>query len=323
MLNTGTRPFVPAHRWARRGRHLDNTSILALTERPDHLVIVGGSYIGLEMGQIFRRLGSAVTVVEQSAAVASREDPEFSAMIREALEAEGVDIRVSTAVQRVRPGPGGRTEIHLDDGTMLEASHLLLAVGRVPNTDRMGLDTIGIELTPRGQVVTNDRLETNVPGVWALGDINGRGAFTHTSYHDHEIVLANWGGGSRGTDQRIPTYAMFTDPPLGHVGIHEYEARTLVDEGRRISMATLPMSAVSRAREESETIGSIKLLVDDDSGKFLGATMLGIGADELVQVIGQLMAAGATWHSVREALPIHPTVTEFLPTILDLRQPLG
>jgi len=218
---------------------------------------------------------------------------------------------------------GGAVCVHLADGRRLAGSHLLVATGRVPNTDQLGLDSIGLATGPRGYIDTNDRLETAVEGVWALGDINQRGAFTHTSYHDHEILAANLAGGTRSADARIPTYAMFTDPPLGHVGLYEADARRLVGRhGRRISQAVIAMKDVSRAKEESETIGLIKLLVDEDSGLFLGASMLGLNADEIIQVIGQVMAAGGGWQSVREALPVHPTVTEFLPTLLDRRRPL-
>lgn len=175
----------------------------------------------------------------------------------------------------------------------------------------------------RGYIATNDRLETDVPGIWALGDINQRGAFTHTSYHDHEILAENLAGGQRSADDRTTIYAMFTDPPLAHVGLYEADARRLVAQGRRISQAVHAMKDVSRAKEESETIGTIKLLIDEDSGLFLGATMLGIQADEIIQAISLVMASGGTWRAVRNALPAHPTVTEFLPTILDRRKPLA
>jgi pyruvate/2-oxoglutarate dehydrogenase complex dihydrolipoamide dehydrogenase (E3) component len=174
-------------------------------------------------------------------------------------------------------------------------------------------------------VETDDALQTTAPGVWALGDINKRGAFTHTSYHDHEVLANHWlqsPGAVLSVEDRTPIYAMFTDPPLGHVGLYEADARRLVAQGRRISQAVMKMSNVSRAKEESETAGLIKLLIDEESGRFLGASMLGIGCDEIVQIIGQVMAAGGTWRQVRDALPVHPTVAEFLPTIIDKRQPL-
>jgi pyruvate/2-oxoglutarate dehydrogenase complex dihydrolipoamide dehydrogenase (E3) component len=208
------------------------------------------------------------------------------------------------------------------DGHVICGSHLLVAAGRVPNTDDLGLESVGLKVNMRGYLATNERLETAVPGIWALGDINQRGAFTHTSYHDHDILAENLGGGRRSADARNGIYAMFTDPPLAHVGLYEAEARRLVAQGRRISMAVLAMKDVSRAKEESETTGLIKLLIDEDSGRFLGATMFGIGADETIQAVGLVMASNGSWRQVREALPVHPTVTEFLPTIIDRRKPL-
>lgn len=322
FLNTGTRPFVPPLPGLAAVPYLTSDELLTVRAAPAHLVVIGGSYIGLELGQIFRRFGSAVTVVEGGPRLTSREDPDVSAAVAELMARDGIVVRAGAGVAAVATDGATGVVVTLTDGTEVRGSHLLVATGRTPNTDDLGLATIGLVPDPRGYLSTNDRLETSVPGVWALGDINRRGAFTHTSYHDHEVVLANLRGGTRTVAERIPTYAMFTDPPLAHVGLYEAEARALVADGRRVSQAVFPMAAVSRAKEESETDGLIKLLVDEDSGQFLGATMLGLGADEIVQVVGQLMAAGATWRSVRDALPIHPTVTEFLPTILDRRQPL-
>jgi pyruvate/2-oxoglutarate dehydrogenase complex dihydrolipoamide dehydrogenase (E3) component len=201
----------------------------------------------------------------------------------------------------------------------LEGSHLLVATGRLPNTERLNLPAVGVEVDARGFVPTNGRLETNAPGIWALGDINKRGAFTHTSFHDHEIVLANLEGHARSADDRTMAYAMYTDPPLGRVGLSETEARA---SGRRILMARFNMKDVSRAKEESETHGLIKLLVDADTERFVGASILGINGDEIIQVISNFMAAGASWHAMKEALPVHPTVTEFFPTILGKLKPL-
>ena len=316
-LNTGTRAFIPPIPGIESVPYLDNVSLLAMRERPRHLVIVGGSYIGLEMGQIFRRLGCEVTVVETSARITGREDPEVSACIAGFLEAEGIAVRAGQAVTRVeRSGDG--VAVYVGD-ERIEGSHLLVATGRLPNTERLNLAAVGVETDPRGFVPTNARLETNVPGVWALGDINKRGAFTHTSYHDHEIVLANHDGGNRSADDRIMAYAMFTDPPLGRVGMSEAEARA---SGKKVLMATFDMKDVSRAKEEGETTGLVKLLVDADTDKFLGATFLGINGDEIVQVISNYMAAGASWRVMKDALPVHPTVAEFLPTILGKLRPL-
>ncbi len=324
VLNTGTRPFIPPIPGLAEQPHLDNESLLRLTERPRKLVIIGGGYISLEMAQIFRRLGSKVAVVETGSRLTAREDADVSAAVTEMLQAEGVDIFTGQAVQAVHPGETeGGACVELADGRIIGGSHLLVATGRVPNTDDLGLDTVGLTTNPRGYIATNDRLETAVPGIWALGDINQRGAFTHTSYHDQDIVAENLAGGQRSADARTTTYAMFTDPPLAHVGLYEADAKRLVAQGRRISQAVHAMKDVSRAKEESEPTGLIKLLIDEDSGHFLGATIFGIQGDEIIQAIGLVMASGGTWRTVRETLPVHPTVTEFLPTIIDRRQPLA
>jgi pyruvate/2-oxoglutarate dehydrogenase complex dihydrolipoamide dehydrogenase (E3) component len=326
VLNTGTRPFVPPIAGLRDLPYLDNESLLALRERPDHLIVVGGSYIGLEMAQILRRLGSRVTVVEGGPRLAAREDPDISEALAAMMRAEDIALHLGSAIESAAPAADG-VSLSLADGSSVRGSHVLVATGRTPNTDELGLQTVGLDTDPRGFLATNGQLETTVPGIWALGDINGRGAFTHTSYHDSDILgenlLDDAAAERRSADARIGTYAMFTDPPLGHVGLYEADARKLVAQGRRISQAVMPMRDVSRAKEESETTGLIKLLIDEDSGLFLGATLLGMNADEIVQVIGQAMAAGATWRTVRNALPIHPTVTEFLPTVIDRRKPLA
>ena len=324
VLNTGTRPFVPPIPGLADNPHLDNEGLLALRELPRKLVVIGGGYISLEMGQIFRRLGSKVAIIEAGARLTAREDEDVSQAITEMLRAEGIDVFTGVGIKAVQPGQfEGGSCVELADGRIIGGSHLLVATGRVPNTDDLGLDTVGLKPNMRGYIATNERLETDVPGIWALGDINQRGAFTHTGYHDHEILAENLAGGQRSADDRTTIYAMFTDPPLAHVGLYEADARRLVAQGRRISQAVHAMKDVSRAKEESETIGTIKLLIDEDSGLFLGATMLGIQADEIIQAISLVMASGGTWRAVRNALPAHPTVTEFLPTILDRRKPLA
>jgi pyruvate/2-oxoglutarate dehydrogenase complex dihydrolipoamide dehydrogenase (E3) component len=317
-LNTGTRAFIPPIPGIEAVPYLDNVSLMKLRTLPRHLVILGGSYIGLEMGQIFRRLGSDVTVIETGPRITSREDPEVSACIESFLAAEGVKVLTGRPASKVeRAGDG--IAVQVGDGRV-EGSHLLVATGRLPNTERLNLGAIGVEMDARGFVPTNARLETNVPGIWALGDINKRGAFTHTSYHDHEIALANHDGGERSADDRTMVYAMFTDPPLGRVGMSEVEARA---SGKRILMATFDMKNVSRAKEESELTGLIKVLVDADTHRFVGATVLGINGDEIIQVISNLMATGAKWQVLKNALPVHPTVTEFFPTILGKLKPLA
>ena len=324
VLNTGTRPFIAPIPGLAEQAHLDNESILALRERPRKLVIIGGGYISLELGQIFRRLGSKVAVIEPGPRLVPREDADVSEMLADALRAEAIDLHLGQAVERVAPGdtPGGVCA-QLADGRIVGGSHLLVATGRVPNTDDLGLASVGVAINMRGYVGVNERLQTNVPGIWALGDINQRGAFTHTSYHDHQILADNLAGAQRSVEDRPVIYSMFTDPPLAHVGLYEADARKLAAQGRRISMAVHAMKDVSRAKEEGETTGVIKLLIDEDSGHFLGATIFGIEADEIIQAISLVMACGGTWKQVRDALPVHPTVTEFLPTIIERRRPLA
>lgn len=345
-LNTGTRPFVPPIAGLADVAVLTNESVLQLPECPSHLLIVGGSYIGLEFAQIFRRLGSEVTVVEEAPTVAVREDPGIVARIEQMLAGEGVRILSGYTVANVAPdgargiiasvrpvtagpesaagttGTTGTTRA-AGDAREIRATHLLIATGRTPNSDSLALERVGIARDDHGFVPVDGALETNVKGVWALGDVNRRGAFTHTSYQDHEIVLANYLGGGRSVDARVTTYAMYTDPPLGRVGMTEREARDAQQmEGRRFLVAQHAMQRVSRATEEGETIGEMRVIVDADTRRFAGASLLGIRCDEVVQVIGAMMAAGAPCDVLAEALPIHPTVTEFFPTILGKLRPL-
>ena len=325
-LNTGTRPFVPPIPGLGDLPYLDNTSLLKLTALPEHLIIIGGSYIGLEMGQIFRRLGARVTVVETGERIAAREDPEVSAAITAFLEREGIDILSGAAIESAAPsgdGAGSGIRLKLAGGRELAGSHVLVATGRLPNSDKLNLDSVGLATDGRGFIKTDGELRTAVEGIWALGDINGRGAFTHTSYDDHEIALAQQRGSAwRDADERILAYAMFTDPPLGRVGITLDEARRRVRGGASILYAQWAMKDVSRAKEEGETEGLITVIVDAASERFLGACFLGITGDEIVQVISTFMATGASWRVLQQALPVHPTVTEFLPTILGRLKPL-
>ncbi|MDB5944904.1 MAG: FAD-dependent pyridine nucleotide-disulfide oxidoreductase [Ramlibacter sp.] len=316
-LNTGTRALIPPIPGIDSVQALDNVGLLQLRSRPAHLVVIGGSYIGLEMGQIFRRLGSEVTVIETGPRIASREDADVSEAIAAFLREEGVELLAGKPVDRVEPSAAG-VVVHVG-AARVEGSHLLVATGRLPNTERLNLPAVGVETDERGFVPTDGKLQTNVPGIWALGDINKRGAFTHTSYQDHQIVLANHDGGSRTADGRVPTYAMFTDPPLGRVGMSETEARK---SGRPMLMVNWPMKNVSRAREEGETAGLIKLLVDAQDERIAGATVLGLNGDEVIQVLSNFMATGASYRVLEQALPIHPTVSEFLPFVLGKLQPL-
>lgn len=325
-LNTGTRAFLPPVPGIETITPLDNAGVLALTERPEHLIVVGGSYIGLELGQIFARLGSKVSIIHRSDRLAEREDAHVSSIIADVMRAETIDLRLNAAIASVGRSMRG-VLVTLEDGAEIAGSHILFATGRVPNTDRLNLGSIELKTDARGYIQTNERLETGVQGVWALGDINGRGAFTHTSYHDHEIVLAARDGRTdlyqwQGTDKRSTTYAMFTDPPLGRVGLNRREAQNLTAQGRNFLIAEIPMERVSRAKEEGETVGLIQLIVDRDTEQFAGATVFGFTGDEIIATLSNYMATGASYKIMQQALPVHPTITEYLPSILATLEPL-
>jgi pyruvate/2-oxoglutarate dehydrogenase complex dihydrolipoamide dehydrogenase (E3) component len=310
-LNLGARASVPPVAGLDSVDYLTEVELLQLTELPEHLIVVGGGYIGLEFGQMFRRFGSRVTLVA-GGGIAAREDDDVSAILADTFSDEGVVI-VRAKTQSVRPHGEG-VEVTLDDGSTVRGSHLLMATGRRSNIDLIG-DEHGLELDDHHFVQVNGRFESSVPGVWAVGDVNGHGAFTHTAYQDGQILLDQ----SRTVDGRITAYAMFTDPPLGRVGMTTKEA---LASGRNVLKAEVPMSKVSRAIIESETIGVMRILVDADTEEFLGCTILGLGADDLCQIIGFAMQAGVTYPTIRDALPIHPTMAEYIPSILGYLQPL-
>lgn len=319
-LNTGTSAFVPQVAGLADVPALDNASLLALSERPEHLIVAGGSYIGLEMGWIFRRLGSEVTIIHRGRLLAEREDKDVSEIIAQIMRDEGVVLHLDAGIAAVGKSMRG-VLMTLEDGTEIAASHVMFATGRAPNTDRLGAESVGLTLDSRGCIPTDAHLKTNVAGGWALGDVNRRGAFTHTSYHDHEIVLAARDGLAdlhqwRDADQRVTTYAMFTDPPLGRVGLTLPEARAFVGKGRRLLVADMPMSRVSRAKEEGETTGLIRLIVDSETERLVGVTVFGITGDEIIAVLSNFMATGASYRVLQQALPVHPTVAELLPTVL-------
>ena len=321
FLNTGTRASLPPLPGIDDVPHLDNVSLLQLRECPRHLIIIGGSYIGLEMGQIFRRLGSEVTVIEAGPRITGHENQAVSKALTEMLQEEGIRFHTGSEVERVeraKKSSGAGIAVTVG-GQRIEGSHLLIATGRSPNTGRLNLAAVGVETDERGFVPTDGKLQTNVPGVWAVGDINKRGAFTHTSYQDGQIVLANLTGGARSADGRVSTYAMYTDPPLGRVGLSEAQAR---ESGRATLVTNFHMKDVSRAKEESETAGLMQILVDQQSEEIVGASLLGFGCDEVIQLISNFMATGARYQVLRDALPIHPTVAEFLPFLLDKVEPL-
>jgi pyruvate/2-oxoglutarate dehydrogenase complex dihydrolipoamide dehydrogenase (E3) component len=322
FINVGGRPVLPDWAGLDGVAVLTNTSIMSLDVLPDHLIVVGGSYIGLEFAQMFRRFGAQVTVLEVAERLIAREDVEVSTEVRAILEREGVRFVLGVRNARaLRRGDQVVVSCEASDAAHeLSASHLLAAVGRRPNTDDLGLQAAGIATDSRGFITVDDQLRTNVPGVWALGDANGRGTFTHTSYNDFEIVAANLlDGGQRSVNDRIPAYALFIDPPLGRVGMSEAQVRAT---GRPALVGVMPMSRVGRAKERGETQGFMKVLVDAQTERILGATLLCIEGDEIVHSLLDVMAAGASYRVVQRAVHIHPTVSELIPTLLGQLVPL-
>jgi pyruvate/2-oxoglutarate dehydrogenase complex dihydrolipoamide dehydrogenase (E3) component len=322
FLNVGGRANVPDLPGLDQVTYLTNSTLLQLEILPRHLVVVGGSYVGLEFAQIYRRFGSEVTVVEMADRLIKREDPEVSAGVQEILAAEGIHIRVGAECVRLEAsGQDVRVHVVCRDGEPeILGSHLLLAVGRRPNTDDLGLETAGVEIDKHGYIVVDDELRTSAPGIWALGDCNGKGAFTHTAYNDFEIVAGNLlDKGSRRVSDRIPAYALFTDPPLGRVGLTEAESKAA---GKRLLVGSRPMTEVRRAVEKGETRGFMKILVDAESQLILGAAILGTGGDEAIHGILDIMYAKAPYVTLQRAVHIHPTVSELIPTILgELKSP--
>ncbi len=321
FINVGGRANVPAMPGVDQVAILTNASILELDTLPRHLVIIGGSYIGLEFAQIYRRFGAEVTVVEMAPRLIQREDPEVSDAIRQILEAEGVQVRLAAKCIRFEPrGADIAVGVDCEAGAPeVLGSHVLLAVGRRPNTDDLGLEAAGIELDRRGDIVVDDALQTSATGVWALGDCNGKGAFTHTAYNDYEIVADNLlAGAARRVSDRISAYALFTDPPLGRAGMSETEARAA---GKRLLVGVRPMTQVGRAIEKSETLGFMKVVVDADTQQILGAAILGTGGDEAVHAILDTMYAKAPYQTLQHAVNIHPTVCELIPTLLGELKP--
>ena len=310
-LNLGARASRPPIPGLETVEAMTEVELLALDSLPEHLVIIGGGYIGLEFGQMFRRFGARVTIITGSR-VAPREDEDVSGLLAEMLTDEGVDLVIGRPA-RVGQGKGG-IDVEFADGRTVSGSHLLLATGRRSNSDLLGPDH-GIETDKRGFFTIDDRFQTSVKGVWALGDVNGHGAFTHTAYQDGQILLHP----PRTVDGRVPIYALYTDPPLGRVGMTISEARA---SGRNVLQAEVPMSSVSRAILEGETTGLMRILVDGDTEEFLGATILGLHGDDLIQIIGTAMQAGVRYPAVRDALPIHPTMAEFIPSVLTSLKPL-
>ena len=321
FLNVGGRASVPDLPGVKDVPFLTNTSMMDVDFLPEHLVIIGGSYIGLEFAQMYRRFGSQVTVVEMAPKLLAREDDDVAQEIRAILEREGVVIRTGAECMKLQKGERITVGLSCQEGApVAEGSHVLLAVGRKPNTHDLGLKEGGIEADERGYIKVDDELRTSAEGVWALGDANGKGAFTHTSYNDYEIVAANlFDGDKRRVSDRIPAYALFIDPPLGRIGMNEAEARK---SGKKVLAGKMPMTRVGRAREAGETQGFMKVLVDADSEELLGASLLGLNADEIVHSLLDVMYAKKPYTTIQRAVHIHPTVTELIPTLLGSLKPL-
>jgi pyruvate/2-oxoglutarate dehydrogenase complex dihydrolipoamide dehydrogenase (E3) component len=322
FINVGGRARVPDWDGLDEVSYFTNSTIMDVDFLPEHLIIIGGSYIGLEFAQMYRRFGSEVTVVEMNDRIVGREDDDVSDTIKEILEGEGVRFRLQADCIEARATDKGiAVRVNCDDGPEeVEGSHLLIAVGRVPNTDDLGLEEAGIESNDFGYIDVDEHLCTNVPGVWAIGDVNGRGAFTHTSYNDYEIVAANlFDNDERKVTDRILCYGLFIDPPLGRIGMTEKEVRA---SGRRALMGKRMMTRVGRAREFGETRGFIKIIVDADTEEILGAAMLGLSGDEAIHCLLDTMYARQPYTVISRAVHIHPTVAELIPTVLQEMQAL-
>jgi pyruvate/2-oxoglutarate dehydrogenase complex dihydrolipoamide dehydrogenase (E3) component len=322
FINVGGRAAISGIGGVDAVPFLNNSSMMDLDVLPRHLIVVGGSYIGLEFGQMFRRFGSEVTILEMGPRLVAREDEDVSSAIREILEGEGIQVRLQAKCIALEKSAGGVTvSADCEEGSpKVEGSHVLLAIGRRPNTDDLGLEKAGVETDARGNIKVDDQLRTNVEGIWALGDCNGHGGFTHTSYNDFEIVAANLlDNDPRRLSDRIKTYALYIDPPLGRAGMTEAEVRA---SGRKALIGTRPMTRVGRAEEKGDTRGFMKILVDEASRQILGASILGTGGDEAIHSVLDVMYAKAPYTVIQRAVHIHPTVAELIPTMIGEMKPL-
>jgi pyruvate/2-oxoglutarate dehydrogenase complex dihydrolipoamide dehydrogenase (E3) component len=323
FINVGGRASVPEMPGIHDVPFLTNSSMMDVDFLPEHLVVVGGSYVGLEFAQMYRRFGSDVTIVEMGPRLIGREDEDVSDAVREILETEGIRIRLNAKCISLAKQDSG-VVVRMDcseDPREISGTHVLLAVGRTPNTNDLGLDRAGVATDDRGYITVDDQLQTNVPGIWAVGDCNGRGAFTHTSYNDYQIVADNlFSADDRRVSDRIQAYALYIDPPLGRCGMTDAEIRK---SGRAALVAKYPMIRVSRAFEKGETQGFIKICVDPETKQILGAAVLGTGGDEVVHVLLDIMYAKAPYTVVQRAMHIHPTVAEYLPTVFSKLEPLA
>jgi pyruvate/2-oxoglutarate dehydrogenase complex dihydrolipoamide dehydrogenase (E3) component len=314
-INTGGRPRIPDG--FKDINYLTNKTILELEEIPEHLIIVGGGYIGLEFGQMFRRFGSKVSILQRGDQLLKNEDDDIAEGIIEVLKAEGIDIRLnSECISAKMSGKEIEVNIKCTEGSPnLKGTHILLAAGRLPNTDNLNLDKAGVKVNERGYIKVNDELQTNISHIWALGDCNGEGAFTHTAYNDFQIVNSHlFGNKKRNLSDRFLCYAAFIDPPIARVGMN---AKEIKKEGIKAKVAERPMSKIARAKEMGETQGKLKIFIEDNTNKILGATFLGVGADEYIHTIIDMMYAGASFEVVRDAVHIHPTISELIPTMLE------
>jgi pyruvate/2-oxoglutarate dehydrogenase complex dihydrolipoamide dehydrogenase (E3) component len=322
FINVGGRAVIPPIPGLDQVPYFTNSSVMNVDFVPPHLIILGGSYIGLEFAQMYRRFGSDVTVIEAAPRLLLREDEDVSKSVTEFLMEEGIAVQVASNVIAVEKHGNGVNVTVESAGVISQniGTHILIAIGRRPNTDDLGLDKAGVDMDPRGFIKVDEQLRTNVPGIWAPGDCNGRGAFTHTSYNDFEIVAANLlDNDQRKVSDRITAYALYTDPPLGRVGMTELEVR---QTGRPALISTMAMEDVSRAYEKGETKGFMKILVDRDSKLIVGASFLGLAGDEVIHIILDLMYANAPYTVLGRAMHIHPTVAEFLPTMMQDLRPL-
>lgn len=318
FLNTGARPVVPD--WAAGVPYLTNTSILELDTLPRHLLVAGGSYIALEFAQMYRRFGAEVTVLARSSRLTAKEDEDVSATIRDILEAEGIRVITDASCMAAERRGDGVAVSYRGGSETVEGSHLLLALGRVPNVEDLQLEKAGVALDGDGYIAVDDKLRTNQPHIYALGDVNGRGAFTHTSYNDFEIVSQNLlDGADRKVSERVPAYALYIDPPLGRAGMSEAEVRK---SGRPALVAVRPMTRVSRANERAENLGFMKVFADAGTRQILGVALLGIEGDEVMQSLLEAMAAGVDVDTIIRTMHVHPTVSELVPTLLADLKPL-
>jgi len=324
VIHTGARANTPAIPGLETVDWLDNVRLLDLQELPAHLVVIGGSYIGMEFAQAFRRFGSRVTILEKGPQLMFREDADIARAAREILQSEGIEVLLNVDVKRVSQPQTGAVEVaieHEGRPVTIAGSHLLVAAGRRPNSDQLNLAAAGVNTTERGYIPVNEVLQTNVPHIFAVGDVNGAGAFTHTSVNDGEIFWDNYSGqGDRKLSDRIVIYAMYIDPPLGRVGLSEKEARA---SDRNILMATRLMKDIARAKEKDETAGLVKILVDADTEEIVGATILGVGGDEIISMFASFMYTKQSYKLFRRAVLPHPTVAELMPWTLDDLAPLA